>query len=102
MRYCAACASPLPIQACSACRRENFTGDRFCAFCARPLPDARHLPVVEGAAPPPATPNEASELLALAEDARARAEAVKDAPPPTTKRHLGQDDIDTLFGGAGA
>jgi hypothetical protein len=99
MRYCAACAAPLPLLACTACRGENFAGDRYCAFCARPLPGARPAP---GAARPEdvsmANP-EADELLALAMEARARAAEAQDAPEPTTKRHLDQGDIDAMFGG---
>lgn len=63
------------------------------------MPGARPAP---GGLPPEEAPSanpEADELLALAAEARARAAEAKEAPEPTTKRHLDQDDIDALFGG---
>jgi hypothetical protein len=101
-RFCAACAAPLPCVPCAGCSKENFTGDRFCAFCARPLPNA--FPAFGSAATPAgergveSPVGEVQELLAMAADARLRADAAANAPPPMTKRHLGQDDIDSLFG----
>jgi hypothetical protein len=87
---------------CTGCSKENFTGDRFCVFCARPLPHA-HAAIggavkIDGELAEESPIGEIHELLAMAADARLRAEAAANAPPPMTKRHLGQDDIDSLFG----
>lgn len=96
-KFCSACAAPLPLVACSGCHKVNFTGDRFCTFCARALPGAPRSPheaeVAEGGGPL----DDTQELLALAEETRARAEAAANVPEPITKRHLDQSDIDRLF-----
>lgn len=125
-RFCTGCAAPVAV-GCGACGQDVLVGDRYCAFCAHavavtgsenaiawpptagPLgagapprvagPQAAGPPVA--AAPPAASdlpPAEIAALTALADAARARANAVDPRKPVPAKRHLDQGDIDALFG----